>query len=239
MTSKPENLRPLCVNGRPHNWDLWYPRPEQLRTDGVYYARECQNLGCDAVQHSPDLEPLQSVYALKKELLDGMKVRLDSDWGPNPIVCTWCHCWLEYGDSSPGAPEEKHKKWCFAALHLNRPVDPNDTSPDPAIAREKEKAKAEKEAREQEEQEKFENTAIGLVPLHKATWRKKNETWLALITPDDRTPKQRDLVRVYRRDKSYKTHSLVEEVSPGLWTLGGLENYSDHDYEDDGGLDPW
>jgi hypothetical protein len=86
---------------------------------------------------------------------------------------------------------------------------------------------------------RFESTAIGLVPLHKAVWQKRRYEWLARITPDDRAPRQRDLVRVYRQDNTYKTHSLVEEVSPGLWSVGGLENYSDHDYEDDGGLDPW
>jgi hypothetical protein len=122
MTSKKENIPPLCSNGRPiHNWDLWYPRPEQLRTDGVYYARECQQYGCDAVQHSADLEPLPSVHALREELLKGMRARLDSDWGPNPIVCKWCHCWLAYGDGSPETLKEEHKKGCFAVVHLGRP----------------------------------------------------------------------------------------------------------------------
>lgn len=123
MTDKKENLLPVCTNGRLiHNWDLWYPRPEQLRTDGVYYARECQNMGCDAVQHSADLEPLPSVYELRGELLRTMKARVDSGWGPNPIVCKWCHCWLEWGDGSPGAPKEEHKKDCFAVRHLGRPT---------------------------------------------------------------------------------------------------------------------
>lgn len=92
--------------------------------------------------------------------------------------------------------------------------------------------------REPYDSSRFESTAIGLVPLHKATWRKHRYEWAALIIPDDRTPRQRDLVRVYRQDKSYKTHSLVEEVSPGLWSVGGLEQYSDYDYDDWGGLEP-
>lgn len=89
------------------------------------------------------------------------------------------------------------------------------------------------------DREKFENTAIGLVPLHKATWRKRRYEWLAKITPDERTPKQGDLVRVYRQDGSYKTHSLVQEETTDLWIVGGLENYSDYDNDDSyGGLEP-
>lgn len=58
---------------------------------------------------------------MKKELLKLMIVSLDSDWGPNPDVCRWCHCWLRYGDGSPGAPKEEHKKGCFAVKYLGRP----------------------------------------------------------------------------------------------------------------------
>lgn len=58
---------------------------------------------------------------MKKELLRLMPVRSDSDWGPNPIICRWCGCWLEYGDSSEGKPEEKHHKDCFAVKFLGRP----------------------------------------------------------------------------------------------------------------------
>ena len=58
MTSKKENIPPLCSNGmEEHNWDLWYPRPEILREDGVYYARECQQMGCEGVQHAANLIP--------------------------------------------------------------------------------------------------------------------------------------------------------------------------------------
>lgn len=139
MTSKKENIPPRCSNGRyVHNWDLWYPRPEMLREDGVYYARECQQYGCDAVQHSVDLEPRdtdkvvasydvamtqmhEQIDGMKAELLKLMIVSLDSDWGPNPDVCRWCHCWLRYGDDSPGKPKEEHKKGCFAVVHLGRP----------------------------------------------------------------------------------------------------------------------
>jgi len=57
-TSKKENIPALCSNGRSeHNWDLWYPRPEMLREDGVFYVRECQQMGCEGVQHAANLIP--------------------------------------------------------------------------------------------------------------------------------------------------------------------------------------
>lgn len=62
-----------------------------------------------------------SISVLKKELLSLMPVQSCSDWGPQPIICRWCDCWLEYGDDYSKKPKESHKKECFAAKYLGRP----------------------------------------------------------------------------------------------------------------------
>lgn len=59
---------------------------------------------------------------MRAELLRLMPVQHDSDWGPNPIVCRWCGCWLKYGDNSSGKPVEDHAEDCFAARFLKRPA---------------------------------------------------------------------------------------------------------------------
>lgn len=59
---------------------------------------------------------------LKDELLSLMEVQGNGDWGPNPFRCRWCGCWLAYGDSSEGRPEERHQQDCFAVEHLGRPA---------------------------------------------------------------------------------------------------------------------
>jgi hypothetical protein len=59
---------------------------------------------------------------MREELLRMMPVNSDHEWGPQPIVCRWCGCWLEYTDASPGRPDERHKEDCFAALYLGRPA---------------------------------------------------------------------------------------------------------------------
>lgn len=59
---------------------------------------------------------------LAEELIRLMPVQSDNGWGPNPIVCRWCECWLEYTDSSRGKPEERHAQDCFAVKFLNRPM---------------------------------------------------------------------------------------------------------------------
>lgn len=56
------------------------------------------------------------------ELLRLMRTRNNGDWGPNPIVCRWCGCWLEYGDGSREKIDEEHDPACFAVQHLNRPA---------------------------------------------------------------------------------------------------------------------
>lgn len=58
----------------------------------------------------------------RAELLRIMPVKTESGWGPDPIVCRWCGCWLEYTDNSEGKPDEHHKPDCFAAIHLGRPT---------------------------------------------------------------------------------------------------------------------
>ena len=63
----------------------------------------------------------KTIEAMRSELLDLMPVATDSDWGPQPIVCRWCGCWLRYGDKSEGKPIENHARDCFAHLHLDRP----------------------------------------------------------------------------------------------------------------------
>jgi hypothetical protein len=63
------------------------------------------------------------VILLKKELLDLMETTFESDWGPNPVVCRWCKCWLRYNDLSKGTPVEAHNKNCFAARCLGRPSE--------------------------------------------------------------------------------------------------------------------
>lgn len=59
--------------------------------------------------------------ALRAELLRLMPVNSDNSWGPNPVVCRWCACWLEYNDNSQSKPAELHEPTCFAAVHLGRP----------------------------------------------------------------------------------------------------------------------
>ena len=59
---------------------------------------------------------------LAAELRRLMPVKFQSDWGPQPIVCRWCECWLEYGDDSSERLEEEHDRNCFAVLHLGRPA---------------------------------------------------------------------------------------------------------------------
>ena len=63
-----------------------------------------------------------NVKEMRQELLRLMFVKSDSDWGPCPIVCRWCGCWLEWDDGvSTGKPEEKHRQDCFAVRNLERP----------------------------------------------------------------------------------------------------------------------
>lgn len=58
---------------------------------------------------------------MKAELLHLMRVKSNSDWGPSPIVCRWCACWLDYGDKI-GKPKEEHTPKCFAVRILGRPT---------------------------------------------------------------------------------------------------------------------
>lgn len=62
------------------------------------------------------------IKEMKQELLRLMFIKSDSEWGPQPIICRWCGCWLEWGDDlSKGKPEEKHSIDCFAVRFLGRP----------------------------------------------------------------------------------------------------------------------
>lgn len=65
-------LHPACVKGGVHNWSSWFYQPS--RADGtkiqvlpddtmtempVYrYRRDCQNMGCDAIECSEGLEAI-------------------------------------------------------------------------------------------------------------------------------------------------------------------------------------
>lgn len=51
---------------------------------------------------------------LVDELLALMPVESDGDWGPQPITCRWCACWLE----SIRAVE--HEPDCFAVEYLGQ-----------------------------------------------------------------------------------------------------------------------
>ena len=59
---------------------------------------------------------------LVEELTRLMYIESKGDWGPQPIICRWCRCWLEYSDDSNGRPKELHKTDCFAAKFLGRPA---------------------------------------------------------------------------------------------------------------------
>ncbi len=61
------------------------------------------------------------IKEMERELLRLMFVKSDGDWGPCPIVCRWCGCWLEYDDNSKSKPDELHHPDCFATKVLNRP----------------------------------------------------------------------------------------------------------------------
>ena len=86
--------------------------------------------GATPKQAERALQALQAPNAhsqhLRQELLAQMPMPVPSrgDWGPQPIVCRWCGCWLDYSDSSEGRPEELHAPDCFAVKHLGRPARP-------------------------------------------------------------------------------------------------------------------
>lgn len=64
----------------------------------------------------------QKENRLVNELVKLMYVQDEGEWGPNPVRCRWCGCWLSYSDGSTEKPIEKHESSCFAAVYLNRPT---------------------------------------------------------------------------------------------------------------------
>lgn len=68
------------------------------------------------------MTPEEQVAEMKKELLNLMLMESRGSWGPTPLVCRWCECWLRYTDKSTGKPYENHAKDCFAVKMLGRPT---------------------------------------------------------------------------------------------------------------------
>jgi len=91
--------------------------------DSAEAQRECIHAAADLLRPrwTRDEADEALTEAMKNELLRLMHVESNNDWGPSPIVCRWCGCWLRYGDRSAGRPVEEHETGCFAVAHLGRP----------------------------------------------------------------------------------------------------------------------
>lgn len=59
-----------------------------------------------------------SAQAMRRELLEMMRVRRKAGWGPDPLVCRWCGVWL---DLDPSRSKALHADKCFAVKHLGQP----------------------------------------------------------------------------------------------------------------------